>query len=255
MIYSYGILASSCLKKMKRFYSISQYPGTFGKYYYSKFFEYLNIDAVYNPLGVDNIYPLISEIFESKADGISISMPFKKQVISYIKKLNTCVEEYNSCNTISLEQDGYKGYNTDLAGCEYFVSFLNNNTSILGNGCIGNMIAKLADKNNLNFNIYSRSLDNWNDRYNNCETLVNCTSFGTSTEKSPVDYLPSNCKMVLDVSLKDNNLKKLCAENNVQYVSGLEFYKKQFEKQFQIYNNIIPDLDYFDYLTANKETV
>jgi shikimate dehydrogenase len=237
---------------LKKFYSLSKFPGLFGKYYYTKFFEYYNIDAVYNPIGVNDLYPLIKDLMISGADGISVSMPYKKEVLKYLDSTNICALEYQSCNTILNTNNGYEGYNTDIYGCKLFLEYFEKNTIILGNGSIGNMLSTIANKNNLEHNLCSRSLNNWDERHNDCDVLINCTAMGTIDTKSPIENIPISCKVVLDVSLKENDLYKKCLDSNVKYISGLEFYKKQFCKQFQIYTSIDPDMEYFDYLTKNK---
>ena len=231
---------------MKKFYSISQYPGKTGKYFYSSFFNFHNLDNIYIPLGTDDFNDTFLEILP-KASGISISMPFKQKVISYLNEVDKYASEHNSCNTVKIDNNKSYGYNCDLEGVISVSKHLepNQSISILGNGCMGKMFLKyLAD---YKVNIFSRSLNNWDLRHDNYDVVINCTSLGTSTRESPIDLF-QNTKLVIDLSLNDNDLKKLCFENNIQYINGIEFYKAQFLKQYCIYTDISADPEYFDFI-------
>jgi shikimate 5-dehydrogenase len=61
---------------------------------------------------------------------------------------------------------------------------------------------------------------------------------GTSCDQSPYTRLPPNAKLVIDLSVKQGQLKSLCQASDVKYLSGREFYKYQFKVQFQIYTGI-----------------
>jgi shikimate 5-dehydrogenase len=63
------------------FGSIASTPGKTGQHYYSKFFQYYNIDAEYIALKAANVDELLEHLFIKKYSGLNISMPFKQQVI------------------------------------------------------------------------------------------------------------------------------------------------------------------------------
>ena len=103
---------------MKKFISLSKYPGKTGEYFYNYFFKHYEIDAVYEPRGTDNLYKSIEDAIMDNIAGISISMPYKQAVIEYIERPTGYVEIYNSCNTITINNGMFKGHNTDIAGVE-----------------------------------------------------------------------------------------------------------------------------------------
>jgi shikimate 5-dehydrogenase len=236
---------------MKKFYSISQYPGNTGKYFYSNFFKFYNFDAEYIPLGSSNVRQTLHETLPL-ASGISISMPFKQEVIELIDIKSNSVIEYNSCNTLKIQSNAIHGYNCDLNGvielCKYFDA--NDEITILGNGCMANMFKKYINQDHITQ--YAKSLKNWDNRHKSANVIINCTSLGTSEKTSPLEFIPNKTKMIIDLSISDNNLKKLCYENNIIYFGGITFYKAQFLKQFEIYTDIIADADFFDYINTKK---
>ena len=66
---------------MNKYISLSKYPGRQGFYYYSEFFKLFNIDAEYTPIGTENLQEEISRAKDNDVKGISVSMPFKQEII------------------------------------------------------------------------------------------------------------------------------------------------------------------------------
>lgn len=218
---------------VKKFISISVFPGKTGYTYYNYYFNLLKINAAYQPLKCNNLLESIRFALNNDISGISVSMPYKKDVISFLDYADSLVVKYNSCNTVLIKDNKLYGYNTDFYGAENLKKYIDNHdVVILGNGCMANMIKDVLI--NYNCKLYARSLNNWNDRHIDNVSYINCTALGTSTEDSPFDNLP-NTNLVIDLSLKPNNLKNQCFYKKVKYISGIEFYKVQFQKQFELY--------------------
>jgi shikimate dehydrogenase len=232
----------------KYFGSITSTPGKTGKHYYSKFFRYYNIDAEYIPLKAVNVDELLGHLTKKKYSGLNISMPFKQQVIKHLQVSSQHVDFYNSCNTIKIFDGKLSGFNTDINGVLKIVSTLleNEHVIVLGNGSMGKTFVKALTKYGFNHSVISKSLNNWDRRHTECDVLINCTSLGTSLDKSPVDYVNAS-RLVVDLAINGSKLGEMC--KSVSYVSGLSFYKDVFLEQFFIHTNIRPDEDYFDYLT------
>ncbi len=237
---------------MQQFFSISQYPGKTGQYYYQSFFKEYKIDASYTPLGSESFRQTFDEVVKTNPCGISISMPFKKDVIELVDDVDVSVLNYDTCNTVKFVNQKTVGYNADLFGvievCKYFD--IDDSISVLGNGCMANMFKKYLNKSHIKQ--YARSLENWDLRHQDSKVFINCTALGTSEKKSPLEYIPGKAKIIIDLAVNDNNLKKICQESNIKYYGGLNFYKAQFLKQFEIYTDKLPDPDFFDYLTRTK---
>ena len=229
---------------MKKFISLSEYPGTTGQYYYTKFFNQNNIDATYTPRGTDNLAQALAIALEEKVDGISISMPYKKEVIQYLDQSDSLVTQYQSCNTVLVKNKKLFGFNTDFYGAEYVISQIPDHlpVSILGDGSIGSMIKVMLKNDPL---IISRKSNNWNDRHTLQGVVINCTSFGTATPDSPFSSIPQ-LDLVIDLAIKNNQLEEQCRKAGIKYIRGIEFYKYQFQKQFEIYAGTAIDVREFE---------
>jgi shikimate dehydrogenase len=232
----------------KYFGSFASTPGKTGKYYYSRFFQYYNIDAEYNPIKAENISELLEYFKTNKYSGLNISMPFKQQVVKFLQVSTRTVDFYDSCNTIKVIDGELNGFNTDINGVLNIVSSLlkNDHVIVLGNGSMGKTFAKVLTKQEFNYSVVSPSLNNWEKRHTKCDVLINCTSLGTSSNISPVNYVNTS-RVVYDLAINGSKLREMC--KSVTYVPGLSFYKEVFLEQFFIQTDIWPDEDYFDYLT------
>jgi shikimate dehydrogenase len=242
---------------MKKFISLSQYPGKTGLYFYTEFFKHYNIDAVYEPRSCDNIEQSLKDALNENISGISISMPFKKTVIPLLNQKTAYVELYNSCNTIKIDKESICGYNADLAGVEQVAKhiLLNDRITVLGAGAIGSMFVKYLEHSHYDkLNVCARNLGTWNERYKSTDIVINCTALGTSTEESPykLGQIPTSTRLVIDLSIKDNEFKQQCQTYGIKYISGREFYRSQFLKQFEIYTGIKPDPRIYDQIESKQ---
>jgi shikimate dehydrogenase len=235
---------------MLKFISLSQHPGKQGQYYYTEFFKLYKLDAEYTPLAASdsNLFSIINDAKESNVSGISISMPFKQKVIKCLDYIDNTAKDYNSCNSILIKDKKLHGYNADIAGVQYASQFIDirDTISILGKGCMGKMFYTYLIQNKYpNVLSYSRSTLDWSERHIDAEIVINCTALGTVSSDSPLDYISDRTKTVIDLSINPGKLAEQCKEKNVLYVSGQEFYKNQFIKQFYFYTNInIGSLEY-----------
>lgn len=237
---------------MKKFISISANPGKTGSKYYNGYFASLGLPYEYEARGYTTIEQAMADIKTMEnLGGISVSMPFKNKIIGHLDIADQSVQLYQSCNTIKILGNIWKGYNCDLAGARYIKTLIDNNDSIaiLGNGSMGKMISKVITGN---VRVFSRSLANWSMRHENHDVFINATSLGTINQESPLDIIPPGTRLVIDLAININNLQKQCLELKIDYVNGIEFYKHQFMEQFLIYTGISPPPEIFEELALEK---
>ena len=226
-------------------------PGKNGAYYYTNFFHYYNMEASYHPLQANNLHELQRVISKNEWAGLNVSMPFKGGIVQLLDISSPNVDLYKSCNTVKIANGKLHGYNTDINGVTKIASqiFGGEKVIVLGNGAMGKTFEKVFKQHNIDFQIISRSLGNWERRHQQCDVLVNCTPFGTSIDLSPLDSIFVS-RTVFDLAINGNKLQDMC--KSIIYVSGLLFYKEVFLEQFFLHTGVLPDSDYFDYLTAEN---
>ena len=88
-----------------------------------------NINAEYEKqkLNIDDLKGLFFKIKNKEINGINVTVPYKKEVISYLDKLTFDAEATQSVNTILLDNDKITGHNTDISGFESAIKDTNYN--------------------------------------------------------------------------------------------------------------------------------
>lgn len=234
---------------MKKYISLSQYPGKTGQYFYTKFFEYYNFDAEYEPRGTDNLAYSLARALEENVSGISISMPFKNEILQYLDTVTGYATVYQSCNTVVIDDKKFIGYNADIAGVDWACKHIqmSDKITVLGGGAMASMFIKfLEDDHYGNLNLAIRKAGSWENKDLPTDVIINATALGTSEPTSPFLELPRGVRLVIDLAINDNELKQQCLAAGIKYLSGKEFYKQQFLTQFNIYTGIKPDSELFD---------
>jgi shikimate dehydrogenase len=237
---------------MNKYISLSKYPGQQGRYYYTEFFKLYNIDSVYTPIGTDNLAEELSRAKDLDVKGISVSMPFKQEIIRYLDSADDSVTLYDTCNTVVNSNGRLHGYNCDYSGAQRVLQdiVLKDYVTVLGAGSMGSMIFKMLKHN---ASLISPRLGNWPQRHEPASVVINCTNQGTASDKSPLDYIPDGCRLVIDLTVTDCELAKQAASLGVKYISGQEFYKYQFMEQFKIYTGrTVNTQDYDDIRLARR---
>lgn len=80
--------------------------------------------------------------------GVNVTVPYKNDVIPFLKELDPLAEQIGAVNTLVRLEDGYKGYNTDMPGlyramCSDGVRPEGENIIILGAGGVARAVALL----------------------------------------------------------------------------------------------------------------
>ena len=104
-------------------YGLIGYPlgHSFSISYFNEKFESEGIDAVYENFEIPQIDD-IKEIIDSNPDlkGLNVTIPYKQQVLKYIKELSPEAKAIGAVNVIRIEHKGnktvLKGFNSDVIG-------------------------------------------------------------------------------------------------------------------------------------------
>ena len=80
--------------------------------------------------------------------GINVTVPYKSDVIAYVKELDELAQRIGAVNTLVRTEDGYKGYNTDMSGlyramCNDKVQITGQKILLLGAGGVARAVAML----------------------------------------------------------------------------------------------------------------
>ncbi|MBR2080311.1 MAG: shikimate kinase [Oscillospiraceae bacterium] len=121
------------------------------------------------------------------ADGLNVTIPYKKAVLPFCTRLSDVAKESGSVNTLVREGDGWFGTNTDFDGFLYTVrksgvSVMEKKALVFGSGGVsGTICHALKTLGAASVTVISRSgEDNYEnlDRHADAQVLVNCTPVG-----------------------------------------------------------------------------
>lgn len=129
--------------------------------------EMMSINLCYVPFNVqkDALADAIKGANALQLLGLNITVPYKSDVIPYLKEIDPLAMKIGAVNTLVSVDGGYKGYNTDMPGLycamvEDGVEITDHKVIILGAGGVARAVALLmADKDAREIILMNRTLD------------------------------------------------------------------------------------------------
>ncbi len=226
-----------------------------------------NISAVYDKIKLEKgeIKNFLNEIKQKKINGCNVTVPFKKEIISFLDKLSLEAEQTQSVNTITFENGLLIGHNTDIAGFQKSIQLINYSIKnkkifILGAGGVVPSIIFALNKMEVSKIIISNRTDkkakDLKDQFKNIEVvewgklpeydvIINATSLGLNNETIDLDYSNNpNNKLFYDVIYnpsETNFLKKAKKFGHKTENGKLMFVYQAFEA-FKLWQKVEPKI-------------
>ena len=160
-------------------------------------------------------------------DGLNVTIPYKKAVISYCQQLSPQAKLLGAVNTVVRLKDGsFIGHNTDYFGFQWIcrqlnISYTGKKVLVPGSGGASATVSAVMRQQGARVTVVSRTgEDNYTnlDRHSDCSVIVNTTPVGMYPEngQSPVDlsifpnlegvmdliYNPAKTKLLLDAQVR-----------------------------------------------------
>ena len=237
-----------------------------------------NIKSIYDSqkLNSQDLEKLILSIREGKISGANITVPFKREIITFLDKLSPEAKDTQSVNTIYLKDNEITGHNTDVTGFKKSIEDIKFNVTgkkilILGaGGVVPSIIYALNKMKASQIMISNRTksnADNLKKLFKNLNILswgelpdfdmiINATSLGLN-EKDSINLDFSNIKkgkFFYDVIYNPeetnflNNARKLGHETE----NGKKMFVYQAALAFEIWHGIQPRIDEKIFELLNK---
>ena len=227
-----------------------------------------NIKANYEKklLEEKGIPKLIESVRKSEISGVNVTVPFKNLVIPFLDSLSSEAKKTNSVNTICIEEGNIIGHNTDIAGFELALRYINYDVKrkkalIIGAGGVSPSII-LALKNMGCENIYLTNrtfekaekiketfndiiIKKWGD-IPDFDIVINATSVGLNKENFDLDLSKSgNNKFFYDViyNPSETNFLKNAKLNGNKTENGKMMFIYQAHQSFALWNKVLPKID------------
>lgn len=217
------------------------------------------VNAVYLALQTGKLSDLMKLISEIPIQGLSVTMPFKQEVLAYLEKTDPLSIKIGACNTILRAPDGkLYGFNTDVAGIigplEKRMSLRGAKALVLGaGGAARAAVFGLRDKSADVF-ILNRTPETAQKlaRQAGAKTIkqealakttfdvvINATPVGMTGQKaSPLlEAKDLNTKLVFDLVYNplETPLLRLARQQNIPVITGIEMFVHQGARQFEIW--------------------
>ena len=179
---------------------------SFSKQYFTEKIEREGIaDASYHsfPLSSIDVLPVLLKDNPS-LKGLSVTIPYKEQVLKYVTQLSKEVAQIGAANCIKIQDGVLSAYNTDIIGFdESFVKKLkpgHTKALVLGTGGASKAIQFVLKKLGIGFLIVSRNeINNKNfiqykevtsDIIEEYKIIINCTPLGMSPDEDTCPDIP-----------------------------------------------------------------
>ena len=228
-----------------------------------------NIDAIYEKkqLHEEDIKGIISEVRNEKINGINVTVPFKKLVISFIDELSVEANEAQSVNTIYKENNKIVGHNTDISGFELALKgksydIKNKKIFILGAGGVTSSIIlalkKMGASKVILSNRTKKKAEELKKTFSDLEIvdwgeipefnmIINTTSLGLNKDDEiKLDYenIGSN-KFFYDVIYNPRQTKFLTKAKQFgnQIENGKMMFIYQAQLSFKIWHSVLPKIN------------
>ena len=228
-----------------------------------------NINGTYDKekLNSNDLEKLILRVKTDEIYGINVTVPFKKEIISYLDELSLEAENTQSVNTIYLNDNKVKGHNTDVDGFQLSLTNIKFDVKgkkilILGaGGVVPSIIFSLKKMKALKIIISNRTkakAEGLKDIFNdlsivdwgevpNFDMVINATSLGLDKkDEINLDFSKiKNGKLFYDViyNPKETNFLKKAKGMGNKTENGKKMFIYQAAASFKIWHNIYPNID------------
>ena len=226
------------------------------------------INGIYEKklLKENEIPKLIESIRNSEINGVNVTVPFKNYVIQFLDDLSSDAKKTNSVNTICKENDKIIGHNTDIAGFELALRYINYDVKrkkafIIGAGGVSpSIIFALKNMGCENIYLTNRTLEKaekikktfndiviqkWGD-IPDFDIVINATSVGLNNDNFDLELNKvGNNKFFYDViyNPSETNFLKNAKLNGNKTENGKMMFVYQAHQSFAMWNKVLPKID------------
>ncbi len=217
-----------------------------------------NVNGVYLALQTKSLKDLLACVREIPIHGLSITMPYKQEIVQYLDNTDAHTARTGACNTVVRGQDGkLYGFNTDTAGVlrplEQRLSVGGAKILVIGAGgaahaAVFALKERGAEVYVLNRNVQrgqklahrarARTMKRADLKKTSFDVIINATPVGMDNlRESPLEENEINAKYVFDMVYDplETRLLVLAKQRGAQVIPGIEMFVHQAARQFEIW--------------------
>ena len=217
-----------------------------------------NLNSVYLALHAKNVDDLVKCVRDIPMHGLSITMPFKQEILEHLDNCEPLCQKAGACNTVIRSADGkLYGFNTDVAGItrplEARLHLVNARILVLGAGGAGraavfglrergaqvfilNRTPQTAQK--LARESGAKTVRRDDLKKMEFDVIINATPVGMGGNgKSVIDEKEMNARLAFDLVYNpiETRFLQIARAKGMAVVSGVEMFVHQGARQFEIW--------------------
>jgi 3-dehydroquinate dehydratase/shikimate dehydrogenase len=218
-----------------------------------------NVNAVYLPLKVESLDDLLACVRALPIHGLSVTMPFKEQILPFLDRSEPLMVATGSCNTVVRSQDGQLiGFNTDIQGIlapvEAQLSLFGVDALVIGAGGAARSAVYALKQRGANVYVLNRTPANAQKLARQFEVntvkrsdlpkmqfalAINTTPVGMGgSPESPLsekELRSVRCVLDLVYNPAETRLLQMARAQGIPAISGVEMFVHQGARQFEIW--------------------
>jgi|HubBroStandDraft_4_1064222.scaffolds.fasta_scaffold01599_7 3-dehydroquinate dehydratase/shikimate dehydrogenase len=216
------------------------------------------VNAVFLALHAKTMKDLMACIPDIPIRGLSITMPYKQDIVEMLSNSDALTRQIGSCNTVVRSQDGkLYGFNTDVAGIvvplEQRMTLQGAKVLVVGAGGVAR--SAVFGLKNKGAEVYvtnrtpekgqalarqakAKYLKRADVAKMSFDVIINATPLGMGTNRqSPLEEKELNTKFLFDLVYvpAETKLVKMARAKNITVIPGLEMFVQQGARQFEIW--------------------
>jgi 3-dehydroquinate dehydratase / shikimate dehydrogenase len=217
-----------------------------------------NVNGVYLALPAKNLKDLLACARELPIHGLSVTMPYKQEIVEYLDNTDAHTAKIGACNTVVRGQDGkLYGFNTDIAGIirpiEQRITIPESKILVVGAGGAARAAVFGLKERGAEVYILNRSVAKAQKLARQArarmarrsdlkklsfDVIINATPVGMeNTKESPLNENEINAKYVFDMVYDpvETRLLKMARLRGAEVIPGIEMFVHQAARQFEIW--------------------
>jgi 3-dehydroquinate dehydratase / shikimate dehydrogenase len=216
-----------------------------------------NVNAVYLALHAKVLEDLMQCVRDIPINGLSVTMPYKEQILKHLDKTDPLTAKIGACNTVVRAQDGkLYGFNTDVAGVvrPLEVRMRLQDTRILVLGAGGSARAAVFGLKERGADVYilnrtpapaqtlakqarAKAINRTMLKKLQFDVIVNATPVGMDGNRDPLPISPQefNARYFFDMvyNPQETKMVKLARAKGMHVILGSEMFVQQGARQFE----------------------
>lgn len=241
-------------------YGIIGYPlsHSFSEKYFTEKFKRENLDDyIFKAFPITSINEFTSLIKDNPLlKGLSVTIPYKEQVLKYVTTLSDEVKSIGATNSIKISNNNLIAYNTDINGFQKtFIELIkphHTKALVLGTGGASKAVQFVLKKLNIEYLVVSRNQSLYNNSIaysqvneqlmQQCKIIINCTPCGMWPDENECPDIPYNfitpAHYFFDLVYKPAKTLFLAKaeEHGAEIKNGFEMLIIQAEESWKLWN-------------------